>query len=137
MPSCDLLELRLEHALERRLDLLDRLVDDRVVADLDALAVGDLGVLALGPDVEADDDGVGGHREVDVVLRDRTDTAVDDPQVDLVAHVDLEQRVLERLDRTGHVALEDEVEGLDLALREGLVEVLEARCACGPWPATA
>src|SRR6478736_2001131 len=122
----DLLVLRLEHALEGLLDLVDRLVDDRVVADLDTLALGDLGVLALGPDVEADDDGVGGHREVDVVERDRADAAVDDAQVDLVAHVDLEQGVLERLDRTRHVTLEDEVEGLDLAGREGLVEVLEA-----------
>ena len=42
VPSCDLLELRLEHALERRLDLVDGLVDDRVVADVDALAVGQL-----------------------------------------------------------------------------------------------
>ena len=35
----DLLELGLEHALERGLDLFDRLVDDRVVADVDALAL--------------------------------------------------------------------------------------------------
>ena len=54
--------------------------------------------------------------QVDVVLRDRTDTAVDDPQLDLVADVDLEQGVLECLDGTGDVALEDQVEGLDLAL---------------------
>ena len=33
---------------------------------------------------------------------------VDDAQVDLVAHIDLEQGVLERLDRAGHVALDDE-----------------------------
>src|SRR5882757_1449647 len=33
-----LFELGLEHALERSLDLIDRLVDDRVVPDLDALA---------------------------------------------------------------------------------------------------
>ena len=136
VPSSHLLELRLEHALQGRLDLLDRLVDHRVVADLDALALGDVGVLALGPDVEADDDRVRGHREVDVVQRDRADAAVDDPQVDLVAHVDLQQRVLEGLDRTGHVALEDEVERLDLARGEGLGEVLQARSACGPWPAT-
>src|SRR4051794_1051113 len=45
----DLLVLRLEHALEGRLDLLDRLVDDRVVPDVDALAVGQLGGLTLGP----------------------------------------------------------------------------------------
>src|SRR4029079_924649 len=127
----DLLELRLEHALEGLLDLVDRLVDDRVVADLDALALGDLGVLALGPNVEADDDGVGRHREVDVVERDRADAAVDDPQVDLLAHVDLEQGVLERLDRTRHVTLEDEVEGVDLARSEGLVEVVERDALAG------
>ena len=107
----DLFVLRLEHALEGRLDLLDGLVDDRVVADLHALAVGQLARPALGPDVEADDDRVGrGDRQVDVVLGDRTDAAVDDPELDLVADVDLEQRVLEGLDRTGDVALDDEVE---------------------------
>ena len=58
----DLLVLRLEHALERRLDLVDGLVDDRVVADVDALAVGQLGDLPVGPDVEADDDRVRRHR---------------------------------------------------------------------------
>src|SRR5579863_3301509 len=35
------LELGLQHALEGRLDLLDGLVDDRVVADLDALQPGE------------------------------------------------------------------------------------------------
>ena len=42
-----------------------------------------------------------------------------------VAEVDVDQRVLERLDRTGHVALDDQVELLDLALLEGLVEVVQ------------
>src|SRR3546814_20193 len=87
---------RLEHALERCLDLLDRLVDDRVVANLDTFLVGHLGRLALGPDVEADDDGVGGGGQVDVGLGDRTDTAVDDAQRDFLADVDLGQRVLDR-----------------------------------------
>src|SRR3712207_2994695 len=76
----DLLELRLEHPLERGLDLVDGLVDDRVVPDVHALAVGQLGGLALGPDVEAQDDDVVGQREVDVALGDATDAAVDDPQ---------------------------------------------------------
>src|SRR4051794_19275181 len=100
-----LLELRLEHASERALDVLDRGVDDRVVTDVDLLPVGKLARLALGPDVEADDDRVGGLGEVDVVLGDRADAAADDAQADLVlrAHVDAEQRVLERLDRTGDV----------------------------------
>src|SRR6476660_7277841 len=100
LTEANLLELRLEHALERCLDLLDGLVDHRVVPDLHALAVGDVGVLALGPDVEPDDDRVRRHGEVDVVQRDRADTPVDDPQVDLVAYVDLEQSILQRFDRT-------------------------------------
>src|SRR6202012_717384 len=54
-----LLELRLEHALERGFHFLDRLVDDRVVADVDALALRELACPAGRPDVEADDHRVG------------------------------------------------------------------------------
>src|SRR6478735_9120240 len=90
-----LLELGLEHALQGGLDLVDRLVDHRVVPDLHAFAVGQLRRLALRADVEADDDRVGGGGQVDVGLGDRTDTSVDDAQRHLVADVDLGQRVLE------------------------------------------
>src|SRR3954462_7371703 len=123
----DLFELRLEHALERALDVLDGGVDDGVVADVDLLAVGELARLALGPDVEADDDRVGGLGQVDVVLGDRTYTAADDADADLVlgADVDVEQRILERLHRTGDVALEDEVELVVLTLLDAPQRVLE------------
>src|SRR3954453_8379921 len=120
----DLLVLRLEHALEGRLDLLDRLVDDRVVPDVDALAVGELGGLTLGPDVEAQDDDVVSQRQVDVALGDRADAAVDDPQRHVVAHLDLHQRLFERLDGARVVALDDQVELT--ALLERRVEVLQA-----------
>src|SRR3954471_6605716 len=120
----DLLVLRLEHALEGRLDLLDRLVDDRVVPDVDTLAVGQLGGLPLGPDVEAQDDDVVGQRQVDVALGDRPDPAVDDPQRDVVAHLDLHQGLLERLHGARVVPLDDQVELT--ALLEGRVEVLQA-----------
>src|SRR5689334_6860441 len=69
----DLFVDRLEHALEGRLDLLDGLVDDRVVADLHALAVGQVPGATLGPHVEADDDRIGRAGQVDVVLRDGAD----------------------------------------------------------------
>src|SRR3954453_15892260 len=122
-----LFELRLEHALERALDILDGGVDDGVVADIDLLAVGELARLALGPDVEADDDRVGGLGQVDVVLGDRADTAADDADADLVlgADVDVEQRILERLHRTGDVALEDQVELVDLTLLDAPQRILE------------
>src|SRR4051794_17904991 len=95
----DLLELRLEQTLERRLDLLDGLVDDAVVADLHAGAVGQLLDLVGGPDVEADDRGGrlgGGARQVHVALGDRTDAAVDDLEVGLLPDRELQQHVPDR-----------------------------------------
>src|SRR5215207_7569508 len=122
-----LLVLGLEHALERGLDLLDGLVDHGVIPDLHTLAVRGLLGPADRPDVEADHDRVRGGRQVDVVLGDAADAAVDDPQRDLLAFADLDlhQRVLERLDRAGAVALEDQVELLDPTLREHPVQVVE------------
>jgi hypothetical protein len=125
----DLLVLGLEHALERGLDVLDRGVDDRVVPDVDVLAVGQVAGVALGPDVEAEDDGVGGRGQRDVVLGDRADAAVDDPQRDLGVDLDLEQGVLDRLDGTADVALEDEVELGVLTLLEAVEQRLEGRPA--------
>ena len=71
--------------------------------------------------------------QVDVALGDATDAAVDDPQLDVVAHVELHQRVLERLDGARVVALDDQGEllGLLRARRPGP----PARPACGGWPA--
>src|SRR3954454_24152037 len=126
----DLLVLRLEQTLERGLDLLDGLVDHAVVADLHVRAVGHLLDLVRGPDVEPDDRGGGvrgRRRQVHVALGDRTDTAVDDLELDLVRNLDLEQRVLEGLDRTGRVALDDQGERGLLALLELLHERIEIR----------
>src|SRR4051794_4028582 len=50
--------LGLEHALHRVAQIVERLVDDRVGADLDALAVGDRGSVADRPHVEAEYDSV-------------------------------------------------------------------------------
>src|SRR5699024_11946759 len=79
----DLLVNGLEETLHRCLYLVDGLVDDRVVPNVATHAIGQLTVLALGANVEADDDRLGGRRQVDVVLRDRTDTTTDDPDTDL------------------------------------------------------
>src|ERR1700722_3215239 len=120
-----LLELGLEHALERGLHFLDRLVDDRVVADVDALAGRQLARPAGRPDVEADDHRVGGDGQVHVVLRDGANAAADDPELDLLADVELEQRVLQGFHRAGHVALDDQQEFLALAGLQDRVQVLE------------
>src|SRR5262249_9618318 len=105
------------------------LVDDRVVTDLHALAVGVLPDLALGPHVEPDDDRVRRARQVDVVLRDATDAAVNDLELDLFGHLDLDQRVFERLDRAGDVALQDQVARGLLALLDRVEQVLQGHAA--------
>src|SRR5699024_7321429 len=74
---------------------------------------------ARAANVETDVDRLGARRQVDVVLRDRTHTTTDDPHTDLVAtRVDLEQRLLERLDRTGGVTLDEQEQLGALALLE-------------------
>src|SRR6476659_4669005 len=54
-----------EHAGHRQLDLVDGVVDDVVVADVDAVVLGELPRPGIGADVEADDDGLRRDREVD------------------------------------------------------------------------
>src|SRR6478736_1155230 len=104
----DLFVLGLEQTLERLLHIVDRVVDDRVEPRVDTLASGSLARLRVGADVEPDDDRVVDRREVHVGLGDRTDAAVDDPQLHRVIDLDLEERLFERLDGTRHVALDDE-----------------------------
>jgi len=50
---------------------------------------------------------------------------VQHPDLDLFADVELEQRGLEGLHRTGRVALDDEVEFLDQTSLERLVQILQ------------
>src|SRR6185312_2634306 len=125
LAKSDLLVDRLQHALQCCLDLVDRGVDHRVVADVYALAVSELRGLALRPYVEAHDDGVGGSSQRDVGLGDSTNTTIDNPQTDLVADVDLGQRIFKSLHRAGTVALEDETQFLRLALLELLEQLVE------------
>ena len=77
------------------------------------------------PDVEADDHGLGCDGQVHVVLGDRADAAADDPQLDFLADVELQQRVFQRFHRAGHIALDDEQQFFPLAGLERGLQVLE------------
>src|SRR6266536_1278374 len=99
------LDYGLEHALEGSLDLIDRLVDNRVVTDIDTLAQGKFAHPLGRPDIEPDDDSVGCDGEVDVVLCDSANAPANDPQAHLLANVDLEQRVFQVLERHTATAL--------------------------------
>ena len=82
------------------------------------------GGLAVGPHVEADDDGVRGGGEQNVGLGDGADAGVEDADANLLGGHALE-RVGEDFDRALHVALEDEVEVLHAGLLDLLGEAFE------------
>ncbi len=114
------------------LDVLDELVDDLVGADLHVVDLGQLAGTPIGPDVEADDGGVGGGREGHVVLGDATDGPVDERQLDLVA-LQLAEALGHRLERALGVGLEHQVERGGLAPLDLLEDVLELGARCR-WP---
>src|SRR6202043_2711769 len=79
----DLFELGSEHADHGRFDVFDQLVDDLVGADLDVLGLGQVTSLAVWANVEADNGGIGGGGQLDVVLGDAADGPVHERQPDL------------------------------------------------------
>ena len=115
-----------QHAGHRRLDLVDRVVDDVVVADVDAVVLGQLARAGIGAHVEADDHGLRGDREVDVALADAADRRVHDLHLDLVGR-ELEQRLRQRFLRALHVGLDDQRQHLLGALPHLVHHVLEVR----------
>src|SRR5262249_24049749 len=72
-----------QHAFHGRAHVRHRLVDDAVELDLDAFAFGRVARVVVRAHVEADDDRTGGLGEQNVALRDRTNAAMDDVDLDL------------------------------------------------------
>src|SRR3954470_12129139 len=124
---------RVEQALHRVAQVFGDFVDDRVGADVDALALGGAFRVQERPHVEADDDRVGGRGQHYVGLVDAAGLRVDDvDRHPFLRH--LRELVLQRLQRAGDVGLEDDVELLDVAglgAGEDLVEADFAGVAAG------
>ncbi len=68
----------------RRFHVIDEIVDDVVVADLDAGPLGKLFSLRVGADIEADDRRSRGRRQRYVGLGDAADSGVNDARRDFV-----------------------------------------------------
>ena len=115
-----------EHAGQRRLDLVDRFVNDVVVADVDAVVLGELARRRVGARVEADDHGLRREREVDVGLGDAADRRVHDVDPHLVGR-QLGERMRQAFVRALHVGLDDQRQRLRLRLAHVLEHVLELR----------
>ena len=125
-----LLEGRLEQTDHRLLEVVGEVVDHRVEADVDLLALRQLLGRALGAHVEADDDRLRRGREQDVVGGDGADRGVDEVDRDLVGG-ELGEGVAQHLDRALHVGLEHDVERLDLVGLDLVHQVFEGDLAAG------
>src|SRR6185503_1755519 len=115
---------RLEHAGECLLHVVEQLVDDLVLANVDARLIGDPLRGCLHLRVESDDDRTRSRGEGQVGLGDVPDSVVDHLQADLLLR-DLRERALDRFERPLDVGLEHELQLLGLALldlREHLIE---------------
>src|SRR5262245_3115469 len=83
-PNAHFLERRLEETLHALLDLLGDVVNHRVQPDVHLFALGHVGRVAIGPDIEADDDGIRCGGEQYIRLCDRADTGADDSDLHLL-----------------------------------------------------
>ena len=78
-----LLDLGREHALHSGLDVLDRIIDNRVEADLHSLVLSSAPGALSGTYLEAYDQCIRGGCEVYITLADCPDSAVDHVYADL------------------------------------------------------
>ena len=126
-PTIFLANLRREHAAHGRLHVVDRLVDDAVVADVDAGLLDRRSARGIGTNVEADNDGVRGGRQRRVGLGDTADAGADDLDLHFVVR-QLLQRIPQRLGTAVHVGLDHQRDDLRCLAFGHLAEhVLELR----------
>src|SRR5699024_6879634 len=119
---------RLEHALECQFDVVNDVVDDIVEAHIDAFFIRDFVDALSWTHVEPDDNSVINGCQVDVVLCDCTDTAVDNTLLNFVfsANIDLHERIFECFNSTGCVTFDNEVERIQFAFGNCLIELFQS-----------
>src|SRR5262249_15535123 len=115
---------RREQAGHRLFHIVHEVVDDVVVADFGARALGRFARFLMGAHVEADDRGAGSFGERHVGFSDAADARVDHARGDLLV-AELLKRAHDRLDRTLNVALDDERELLAAGALELTHHLLE------------
>src|SRR5690606_19803429 len=117
-------ELRLEHASQGRFHIIDQVIEDAVVAQIQAFLLNQALGCSIRPHVEAEDNGVGGHGQADVGLGNAAHTGRYNLHLYLVVTQVL-QRLGNGFQSTAHVSLEDHVEGFDFIFAHVLEHVLE------------
>jgi len=84
VPFNDLAVRRFQHTGESGLNIVDELIDDIVVADIDAFFLRQAQSSPIGLDVKADDDGSRGGSEVNVGFVDVPDAFVNKAYLDIL-----------------------------------------------------
>src|SRR5512146_646451 len=123
-PDHLLLSLGRKHAGEGGFDLLDRLVDDVVVAYIHASTLDQLARRRVGTSIEADDYRARCHREIDVRFSDAAHAGMHDVYLDFVGR-EARKRMRKSFLRPLDVGLEHDCKSLLLALAHLLEYVLE------------
>ncbi len=100
-----------QQARHRLLDVVHQVVDDVVVTDLDAFALGGGARLAIGADIEAQDHGTRRRGQLHIRFADAADAIMHDAGADLIV-ADLLQGLDDSLRRTLHVGLDQDREFL-------------------------
>ena len=119
---------RLQHPDHGVLDFRDQLINDIVKADLHLFLLGQFLDLGIGPDVEPDDDGLGGRGQHDIGLGNRPGGRMEDADLDLRS-TQFIQGLGNGLDGTLDIGLEYEVEFLDLAFLDLFIELFQGNLA--------
>ena len=90
-------------------DFVGQIIDDVEIFQPHAIALGNFSRLGIGADVKADNRRIAGGGKRHVTFRDRADTAVQDPHLDIVVG-NLVQRLDNRLGRALHIRLDQQRE---------------------------
>ena len=100
---------RTQQAADRVGDVLNRFVDDAVIAYVHTRFLDNLARLGVGTDVEADDNRLRRQRQLDIGLADTAYTAGNDADLDLFRG-NLAERLDQRFHTALHVALDEQIQ---------------------------
>ncbi len=110
----DFLVFRGQHAGHGGFDVVDGVINDPVGADIDFFVVRGLAGVGVGPDIEADDQSVGGRSQHDIGFVDGADAGMDDVDTDFFV-LEVFQRLAQGFDGALNIGFDNDVEIFDLA----------------------
>ncbi len=105
-------------------DIIQRVVNDAIEANVDALSLRQRRRFRLGTDIKSDHDRLGSRREQDVGFGNPADSGVHDPQFDSASR-HLFHRRSQGFRRALHIGLDDDGEFFDIAFLDLGKQIIE------------